>query len=315
MKRIEELDFLKGMFILLVIVFHLVYIGDTYPYAKRLVYTFHIPAFFMISGYLMKVDKKSLAFLKSMVWIMIPYIVMEAGYVVMSSVLPVRERVDVLSGTLLLDKIFVHPMGPYWYLHTLVVCGMAYFVVNRLKVYMEVYAMLLVLALVYALLSYGCGLIAAPSALYFMIGVVLSQSDVSFLSFFRASWLSLVPFVWLAAYPDNLNRFSIAGLLITYLSVSLFLAVFKVLPVRVRTVGCYIGEHSLLLLLFSPVFTMLVKPLVGILSFDPTGILFLFVALFIAVSGSLLIARIMDLLNISRFFFGKRKVLKPFIKQ
>ena len=108
MKRIEELDFLKGMFILLVIVFHLVYIGDTYPYAKRLVYTFHIPAFFMISGYLMKVDKKSLAFLKSMVWIMIPYIVMEAGYVVMSSVLPVRERVDVLSGTLLLDKIFLY---------------------------------------------------------------------------------------------------------------------------------------------------------------------------------------------------------------
>lgn len=313
MKRIEELDFLKGVFILLVIVFHLVYIGDTYPYAKRLVYTFHIPAFFMISGYLMKVGKGWSDFFRSMVWIIIPYIVMEAGYVVMSSILPVRERVDELSWLLVLDKIFVHPMGPYWYLHTLVVCGMSYFVVNRLKPYMEVHSMLLVLALVYALLSYGCGLIAAPSALYFMIGVVLSQSNVSFLSFFRASWLSLVPFVWLAAYPDNLNRFSIAGLFITYLSVCIFLSVFNMLPVKIRRAGCYIGEHSLLLLLFSPVFTMLVKPLVGIFSFEPSGILFLFVALSIAVLGSFFIAWLMDLLNVSRFFFGKKRVLKPFV--
>ena len=32
--RIAELDYLKSIFILLMIVFHLVYIGDKYPYAK-----------------------------------------------------------------------------------------------------------------------------------------------------------------------------------------------------------------------------------------------------------------------------------------
>ena len=42
-QRIEELDFLKGVFIILMITFHLVYIGDSYPYAKQIVYTFHMP--------------------------------------------------------------------------------------------------------------------------------------------------------------------------------------------------------------------------------------------------------------------------------
>ena len=30
-QRIEELDYLKGIFIILMITFHLVYIGDSYP--------------------------------------------------------------------------------------------------------------------------------------------------------------------------------------------------------------------------------------------------------------------------------------------
>ena len=56
-QRVEEIDFLKCIFILLMIVFHLRYIGDTYPYVKSLVYTFHMPAFLIISGYLMNVQK------------------------------------------------------------------------------------------------------------------------------------------------------------------------------------------------------------------------------------------------------------------
>lgn len=310
MKRIEELDFLKGIFILLVIAFHLVYIGDSYPYAKRLVYTFHIPAFFMISGYLMKVGKDVRSFLHAMLWIFIPYMIMECGYVMMSSVLPVREHVDELSWQLLVDKVFVHPMGPYWYLHTLLVCGLVYYLFARLKPRTGTYVMLLLLALGYALLSYGCGLVAAPSALYFMIGVLLCQSGVSFLAFFQASWFSLVPFVWLASFPENLNRYSLAGLLITYLSVSILLSFYRILPVGLKRLGCYVGRHSLLLLLFSPVFTMLVKPLVPVLSFDPTGMLFLIVALVIAVTGSIFIAWLMDVLNISRFFFGKKQVVR-----
>lgn len=96
-QRIKEIDYLKCTFILLMIVFHLVYIGDKYPYAKQLVYTFHMPAFLIISGYLMNINKSLRAFLHTMVWIFIPYAIMESGYIVMSAILPVRERVEELS--------------------------------------------------------------------------------------------------------------------------------------------------------------------------------------------------------------------------
>ena len=36
--RVDELDFLKGIFILLMIAFHLIYVSDMYPYTKRVVY-------------------------------------------------------------------------------------------------------------------------------------------------------------------------------------------------------------------------------------------------------------------------------------
>lgn len=56
--RVKELDFLKCIFIILMIIFHLVYIGDSYPYAKQVVYTFHMSAFLVISGYLNNVNKE-----------------------------------------------------------------------------------------------------------------------------------------------------------------------------------------------------------------------------------------------------------------
>ena len=131
-QRIKEIDYLKCTFILLMIVFHLVYIGDKYPYAKQLVYTFHMPAFLIISGYLMNINKSLRAFLHTMVWIFIPYAIMESGYIVMSAILPVRERVEELSFGVWIEKLLLHPLGPYWYLHTLMVCGITYFAVDRL---------------------------------------------------------------------------------------------------------------------------------------------------------------------------------------
>ena len=62
----EELDFLKFVFITLMIAFHLTYIGDTYPVAKQLVYTFHMPGFLLVSGYLFNVNKSWAALEKTM---------------------------------------------------------------------------------------------------------------------------------------------------------------------------------------------------------------------------------------------------------
>ena len=85
----------------------------------------------IISGYLANNRKDARSFLRKFLWIFIPYACMEAAYTVMSHFLPVRESVDAITPTVLLDKIFLHPMGPYWYLHTLILCSLIYYITFR----------------------------------------------------------------------------------------------------------------------------------------------------------------------------------------
>ena len=110
--RIKELDYLKGVMIILVITFHLVYFEHLYPYAKQVVYTFHMPVFLLISGYLMNINKKWSTFLLTIVGLVIPYLVMESSYTVMASLLPINEHIDHLSAGVCFDKMLLHPLGP-----------------------------------------------------------------------------------------------------------------------------------------------------------------------------------------------------------
>lgn len=307
--RIAELDYLKAVFILLMIVFHLAYIGDKYPYAKSLVYTFHMPAFLIISGYVMNIAKGVRPFLRSMGWIFVPYAVMETGYVVMSALLPVRESVDHLTVSLWLDKLFLHPLGPYWYLHTLMLCGLTYLGVDKfLGRWNQTVSVWILLALCYAVLSV-LGVLSLVNALYFMAGAVLKRTGVDFRSFFAPSFWAVVPVVWLACDEANLNKGTLSGVAMTYLVISLLLAVFRYLPERIKHPMNYIGSHTFILLVFSPVFTMAVKPLVKVFAFDATGMIFLLVSLFVCVLGSFGIAWCLDRLHLSRFFWGKSRML------
>ena len=168
--RVKEIDYLKCIFITLMIIFHLVYIGDKYPYAKQIVYTFHMSAFLIISGYLANNRKDARSFLRKFLWIFIPYACMEAAYTVMSHFLPVRESVDAITPTVLLDKIFLHPMGPYWYLHTLILCSLIYYITFR-YVRLSVVSRLVVTGVCLFALSHWGGLMNFSNALYFLIGM------------------------------------------------------------------------------------------------------------------------------------------------
>ena len=161
--RIKELDYLKGVMIILVITFHLVYFEHLYPYAKQVVYTFHMPVFLLISGYLMNISKKWSTFLLTIVGLVIPYLVMESGYTVMASLLPINEHIDHLTVGVFFDKLLLHPLGPYWYLHTLILCGLTYRLINRT----------IPMILVFYLFSHVLGILSFPLAMYFLIGAVL----------------------------------------------------------------------------------------------------------------------------------------------
>lgn len=307
--RILELDYLKCVFILLMVVFHLVYIGNRYPVAKAFVYTFHMPGFLIISGYLLHVQKPVPQFLRYIQWIFVPYLLMESGYVVMASVLPIREHIQQLTFGLFLDKLFLHPLGPYWYLHTLMLCGIVTYVVAQLASHHRVWMLLGVLLCLWVLALLG--LVTWINAVYFCVGVALRLYHQPFIDTFHPAWWSFIGIVLVATcVPNALQRHTIGGMLIVYFVISFLLWLYPYLPKGVAKIALFIGRNSLILLLFSPMFTVLSKLFQSYLLFEPSGMLFMLVALLFTVVGSFTVAYILQKLHVARYVFGKSRIIK-----
>ena len=212
--RMEELDYLKCLFVLLMVTFHLAYFADGYPLLKQWVYTFHMPGFLLISGYLMRVDRPLRQFSRTLLWLAVPYLVLESSYIVLSSVLPVRDDIDHLTVFTFADKFFVHPLGPYWYLHTLILCGIGYFSVWRQKK-CSIISRLILLGFYLAGLAF-VQLVAWDVSLYFVLGVIIRQSKLSFLQVFRPSWLAFIALLCLSCYPETFHKGYFGGLVNVY---------------------------------------------------------------------------------------------------
>ena len=129
-ERVNEYDYLKSVFITLMVVFHLAYFGDSHPYAKAIVYTFHMPAFLVLSGFLANVGKDRRSMGRQFLWLFVPYAVMEAAYAAATCVMDVRGGIGELSARSLAVAVLARPVGPYWYLHTLMLCLAAYVALN-----------------------------------------------------------------------------------------------------------------------------------------------------------------------------------------
>ncbi|MES4921116.1 acyltransferase family protein [Hoylesella timonensis] len=307
--RILELDFLKCVFILLMIVFHLVYIGNRYPVAKAFVYTFHMPGFLIISGYLLHVQKPVPQFLRYIQWIFVPYLLMESGYVVMASVLPIREHIQQLTFGLFLDKLFLHPLGPYWYLHTLMLCGIVTYVVAQFANHHRVWMLLGVLLCLWVLALLG--LVTWINAVYFCVGVALRLYHRPFIDTFHPAWWSFIGIVLVATcVPNALQRHTMGGMLIVYFVISFLLWLYPYLPKGAEKISLFIGRNSLIQLLFSPMFTVLSKLFQSYLLFEPSGMLFMLVALLFTVVGSFTVAYILQKLHVARYVFGKSRIIK-----
>ena len=304
--RVREIDYLKCVFIVLMVVFHLVYVGDKFPYAKQVVYTFHMPAFLLISGYLANMDKGLGKLARQVKWLFIPYAVMETGYVVMASVLPIREHIEQLTPAVFLDKLLLHPLGPYWYLHTLMVCYVIYYCASRMRPRLGTAGAVCLMGVAMWAAADLLHVISMSNAVYFMTGAVIRQCGIRFMSAFSPTLLAAVPFaLFCIVSPDGLDRFTLQGAAMTWLAVSLALAVYPYLGNKVKTATHFIGANTLAILLFSPIFTIITKTFVPFFAFDPTAMSYTLVSVAFVLAGSLGIAFVMDRLKLSQWFSGK----------
>jgi fucose 4-O-acetylase-like acetyltransferase len=118
----------------------------------------------------------------------------------------------------------------------------------------------------------------------------------------------VISIVLIALDPVNLDRHTIAGAVMVYLVMSLCLFCFRYLRGRARALSLFIGRNTLVLLVFSPVFTVLTKLFQPyLLRVDGSGILFMVVAVIFTVSGCFGTVCVMDWLHLSRYFFGQEK--------
>ena len=228
----------------------------------------------------------------------------------MASLLPINEHIDHLTVGLFFDKLLLHPLGPYWYLHTLILCGLTYRLIMG-TVLNNWMIRTIPMILVFYFFSHVLGILSFPLAMYFLIGTVLRQNQTDFVRFFHSSAFAILAFALLICEPAYLSPATLGGLLIVYLVISGCLFLFSYSHRSVLNVIGFFGRNSLLLYVFSPIFTILCKQMVPYLAFDKSGMLFLIASLIVCVSGSLAIGYLMDLLRISPLFFRKQRVVSP----
>ncbi len=311
-QRIEEIDFLKFALIALMVVFHLSWFGDHYPTLKEAVYTFHMPGFLLVAGFFSAQWQPGTTrhFLKKrLLWLFIPYFIMETGYAAASALLPVRDGLEELSFSAVVRAVLLHPVGPYWFLHTLILCSAAWFATSAIP-HVGRWGRLTACALLLAgLSSYGLGLVAPVNAFYFLLGAAVRSFQPDFCRTFRPHWLWLIPLTLLCLLAAHFDTFRLLGLGIVYCAVSGIMGADRFVKGRARKVCLFVGRNSLSILLFSPLFTMATKPLIPLFSFDESRLCFMLVATSITLCGSLFVTYILDKSGISRYFFGRKEGL------
>ena len=140
--RIAWLDYAKAIGIILVVVGHVAgglrpeRVGAglaAYQTLSDFIYTFHMPLFFFISGYLSGLfqDRSASAFARAtFIGIVVPYLLWSAIYVAVQNAFPGATN-HLASFSDLLTIIWV-PVAHLWFLHTLFFVRVGYFGVSRL---------------------------------------------------------------------------------------------------------------------------------------------------------------------------------------
>lgn len=313
--RIQQLDYLKGVFILLMVTFHLSLVESCHPLLRDIVYTFHMPAFLVLSGYFVNMERNGWDFAKNVVTrLAVPYLAFESLYLfALSSVgsgMNAHNALDHLDLYLFGDFLALRPLGPYWYLHTMVICMTVCYLIHHFLHLRGMKALMLSGPALYGL-SLAIDGLEWSNVLFFLMGVYVSSDRRSILEAIPPSFLAVVPLAVLLASPHDLSRGALSGVAVTILVISLLLACYP----RLGNVGrmmSYLGRNTMAIVVFSPIFTIVTKTWARIFVFDPTAVSFLVVSLPFVLAGCLGCIWLSDKLHLSHYVFGKRTMYRPF---
>ena len=324
-QRNTDIDWIRAILIILMILIHIVSFGNAYPQLKAGILSFMMPTFLIITGYLVNIEKSPKEMGRYLMCLALPYVIMVIGFSVLSYFMPVRDGITELSLSQICEKIFVTSIGPYWFIQTMIICGILYYVsfkgatwetLRQGKTTMSTTTSLFIFATLLLLLSKTPAL-SPSAATYYFIGAVLRQCHIGFDRIFRPSPVALLLWINLLGLEEWYDWGTLAIVFSCWCCISSLMWIHSLIKrlqdnASVRKTEdtlLYIGRNTLPIYLFHPIFTMAAKFYHPLFSWDRSEIIFALVTIFIAIAGSIGIAKMMEKTHLA-YLFGKGKMLR-----
>lgn len=324
-QRNIDIDWIRAILIILMILIHIVSFGNAYPQLKAGILSFMMPTFLIITGYLVNIEKSPKEMGRYLMCLALPYVIMVTGFSVLSYFMPVRDGITELSLSQICEKIFVTSIGPYWFIQTMIICGILYYVsfkgaiwgtLRQGKTTMSTTTSLFIFATLLLLLSKTPAL-SPSAATYYFIGAVLRQCHIGFDRIFRPSPVALLLWINLLGLEEWYDWGTLAIVFSCWCCISSLMWIHSLIKrlqdnVSVRKTEdtlLYMGRNTLPIYLFHPIFTMAAKFYHPLFNWDRSEICFALVTIFIAIAGSIGIAKMMEKTHLA-YLFGKGKMLR-----
>lgn len=324
-QRNTDIDWIRAILIILMILIHIVSFGNAYPQLKAGILSFMMPTFLIITGYLVNIEKSPKEMGRYLMCLALPYVIMVTGFSVLSYFMPVRDGITELSLSQICEKIFVTSIGPYWFIQTMIICGILYYVsfkgaiwgtLRQGKTTMSTTTSLFIFATLLLLLSKTPAL-SPSAATYYFIGAVLRQCHIGFDRIFRPSPVALLLWINLLGLEEWYDWGTLAIVFSCWCCISSLMWIHSLIK-RLQDNACvrktedtllYMGRNTLPIYLFHPIFTMAAKFYHPLFNWDRSEICFALVTIFIAIAGSIGIAKMMEKTRLA-YLFGKGKMLR-----
>ncbi len=324
-QRNTDIDWIRAILIILMILIHIVSFGNAYPQLKAGILSFMMPTFLIITGYLVNIEKSPKEMERYLMCLALPYVIMVTGFSVLSYFMPVRDGITELSLSQICEKIFVTSIGPYWFIQTMIICGILYYVsfkgaiwgtLRQGKTTMSTTTSLFIFATLLLLQSKTPAL-SPSAATYYFIGAVLRQCHIGFDKIFRPSPVALLLWLLLLGMEEWYDWGTLAIVFSCWCCISSLMWIHSLIN-HLQDNACvrkteatllYIGRNTLPIYLFHPIFTMAAKFYHPLFSWDRSEICFALVTIFIAIAGSIGIAKMMEKTHLA-YLFGKGKMLR-----
>lgn len=324
-QRNTDIDWIRAILIILMILIHIVSFGNAYPQLKAGILSFMMPTFLIITGYLVNIEKSPKEMGRYLMCLALPYVIMVTGFSVLSYFMPVRDGITELSLSQICEKIFVTSIGPYWFIQTMIICGILYYVsfkgaiwgtLRQGKTTMSTTTSLFIFATLLLLLSKTPAL-SPSAATYYFIGAVLRQCHIGFDRIFRPSPVALLLWINLLGLEEWYDWGTLAIVFSCWCCISSLMWIHSLIKRLQDNVSLrktedtllYMGRNTLPIYLFHPIFTMAAKFYHPLFSWDRSEIIFALVTIFIAIAGSIGIAKMMEKTHLA-YLFGKGKMLR-----